>query len=307
MENKDYNLLLHSRVFADLSHAVNHGRVVHAYLILAPDGAGKKSLARLMCAAFLCREADKPCLQCNECRRALTGAHADIHVLRPSKKSISVQEIRTFSEEAALSSYEGGRRMFVIEQADTMTVQAQNALLKTLEEPEEGTVFLLLAQNAQQMLSTVRSRCCPVRIPEFTAEEIERQLRLHGAAPEEARRAAAGSMGVIGRAVALLGSKEYEAQFAAAQEILRMCREGAAPAQVSALLNAQKERIAPLLELLCSLLSQQLSQQPSAETLARLYAAEQMQLQLKGNINFALAADMLAISLIKGETVWQKS
>lgn len=67
--------------------------------------------------------------------------------------------------------------MFVIEQADTMTVQAQNALLKTLEEPEEGTVFLLLAQNAQQMLSTVRSRCCPVRIPEFTAEEIERQLR----------------------------------------------------------------------------------------------------------------------------------
>lgn len=138
--------------------------------------------------------------------------------------------------------------MLLIEQADTCTVQAQNALLKTLEEPEEGTVFLLLAQNAQQMLSTVRSRCCPVRIPEFTAEEIERQLRLHGAAPEEARRATAGSMGVIGRAVALLGSKEYEAQFAAAQEILRMCREGAAPAQVSALLNAQKERIAPLLE-----------------------------------------------------------
>lgn len=59
MENKDYNLLLHSRVFADLSHAVNHGRVVHAYLILAPDGAGKKSLAHLMCAAFLCREADQ--------------------------------------------------------------------------------------------------------------------------------------------------------------------------------------------------------------------------------------------------------
>ena len=175
------------------------GNGVHAYLFTGPNGVGKRTLAMQCAMAALCVADAKPCFECPPCIRFQKGTHPDVKRIS-GEKSIGVDAIREAVRLTGEHTYEGGRRVILIEKAERMTPQAQNSLLKTLEEPSEGTFFLLTAEEASSLLPTVVSRCRVVPIPLWTQEEMMPALQKHGmpdALAEELYVFGSGSIGSV--------------------------------------------------------------------------------------------------------------
>ena len=144
-----------------------NARMPHACLITAPEMAAAMAEAKRLAAAAICEgQGEKPCGTCRHCRKAFSGIHPDIITVGrlsddkgKKKKQISVEQVRDMSADACMLPNEAKRKVYIIEDADTMNPSAQNAALKLLEEPPLGAMFLLCAENAMQLLPTVRSRC----------------------------------------------------------------------------------------------------------------------------------------------------
>ena len=195
-------------VFHGLKAAFQSGKTVHAYLFCGPKGTGKKTLARLLAQSLFCGEADKPCGRCPPCIRFRDGNHPDAMVIR-GEKSISVEAVRQAVRAVGEHTYEGGRRAVLIENAERMTPQAQNSLLKTLEEPNEETVFFLIADEMSLLLPTIVSRCRVIRVHPWRDEYVEKTLLRRGVDEVRARQSARLSGGSIGAALKMAGDEEY--------------------------------------------------------------------------------------------------
>lgn len=197
---------------AALIHDARQGRAPHAILLTGMPGVGKRTLARLLACAFLCvGEGERPCMQCKGCRRVLSGAHPDL--LTPScgekERTVKVDHLREIIHALSMHPTENAGRVVLLENAQRMTVQAQNALLKSLEEPDEDTRFILTASGDAGLLSTVRSRCRAVRVPPWPRGRIERVLTARGASPDQARELAILCGGSLGQAVAMQEDKDF--------------------------------------------------------------------------------------------------
>jgi len=179
------------------------GRNVHAYLFSGPRGTGKKSVARLCAMTAMCRGEEKPCGRCGPCRRVLAGTHPDIHTIVPEKdkKTIGVEVVRGVIEEVGVQSFEGGAKALICPQAEKMTPQAQNCLLKTLEEPPEKTVFFLITDQPGALLATIVSRCRTVRFHPLSFEQAKARLIALGETQENAAVKARVSEGCVGQAL----------------------------------------------------------------------------------------------------------
>lgn len=166
------------------------GRVAHAYLFVGPRGVGKATAAAMMAAGLLC-EADtageRPCGQCPSCEDVAAGRHEDVYTLAPDDDKILIDQVRRLQQRAMLRAVRGRYKLFIIEAADTATEQAQNALLKVLEEPPGNTVFILVAHRDSPLLPTIVSRCVSVRfgpLPRSVAAAILRDRFDYGDASE---------------------------------------------------------------------------------------------------------------------------
>ncbi len=197
---------LAARLRADM----NGAGCVHAYLFVGPKGAGKRSLAEICARALNCAGAQKPCDACPSCARGLSGSHPDIIRLALSdKQSIGVDEVRALIARVMMKPYEGGKHAVLIEDAGAMTVQAQNALLKTLETPPGSAVFFLIAEQASLLLPTIQSRCRVVRFHGVDTGACERALVARGVEPQRARLLAGLSEGSVGQALLLNQDSGY--------------------------------------------------------------------------------------------------
>ena len=196
-----------------LMRSVQAGRIVHALLLAGPRGSGKRTVARLFAQAMVCQGADKPCGVCPACKRFLAGTHPDAHFVRPEKdrRSIGVDAVRALIDALSLRSYEGGRPIAIIEQADAMTPSAQNALLKTLESPPGDVMFFLITDAPGALLSTIVSRCQTVRFHDLSVGDCADVLARRGLSPERARRLAELAQGSVGRALEIDGDEGYAA------------------------------------------------------------------------------------------------
>ena len=184
------------------------GGAVHAYLFTGLRGVGKATLSAQCAMAALCGAESKPCFACPPCIRFLGGTHPDVKIIT-GDKSIGVDAIREAVRLTGEHTYEGGRRLILINRAEKMTVQAQNCLLKTLEEPPEGTLFLLTAEEASSLLPTVVSRCRVKPIPPWTQEEMEPVLQKCGVPRERMDELCLLSGGSIGAALKLWRDPAY--------------------------------------------------------------------------------------------------
>ena len=169
------------RAVRQLQVAFESGRMHHAILFSGPDGVGKRSVARVVANLLLCQApvGAEPCLMCGSCHRFDEGTHADfltVGLLQKSdgtvEKMIKVDQIRSLQKKLALKSYEGGRRIILITNADRMNPSTANALLKTLEEPPSDTVFLLTSNAPSSLLPTVISRCQALRFAPLSHEVL---------------------------------------------------------------------------------------------------------------------------------------
>ncbi|MGA8258014.1 MAG: DNA polymerase III subunit delta' [Nocardioides sp.] len=174
----------------------------HAWLFTGPPGSGRSNAAVAFAAALQCP--DQGCGTCHECHTVLAGTHADVGLVRTEKLSIGVDEVRDLVRRAALAP--AGRRwqILIIEDADRLTEQACNALLKAIEEPTDRTVWMLCTPSVEDVLPTIRSRCRQVALSTPTAVQVAAFLiRNDGVSEALAAYAARASQGHIGRARAL--------------------------------------------------------------------------------------------------------
>lgn len=179
------------------------GAPVHAALITGPQGVGKRTLAGLLAQRLFCTgEGKMPCGQCPGCRKVISGSHADVHRI-PAQKRVGVDTVRELTAALSAAAYEGGYRAAIIEEAGAMTTQAQNSLLKTLEEPPARTVFLLTCVSVTQMLETIRSRCSVAHLPPMDASQVQALLTARGIDASRAQTLAALSSGSIGEALSM--------------------------------------------------------------------------------------------------------
>ena len=199
-------LLGNERLKENLRVSVGRGRISHFYLLSGPAGSGKHTLARLLAAAILCQKENKPCLSCSACRKVLGNAHPDcITVEDREHKNLPVRVVRDARADMYVMPNEGSHKIYIFPQE--MGLEGQNALLKILEEPPAYGVFLLLSDNPEKLLPTVRSRCTELRLQALPEAVLRRVLEQEfpQADPETVAAAISRSGGYLGQAKALIG------------------------------------------------------------------------------------------------------
>ncbi|HVI93856.1 MAG TPA: DNA polymerase III subunit delta' [Anaeromyxobacter sp.] len=218
-------LIAQDRAVSSLRAALRRGTLHHAYLFGGPAGVGKATAARLLAQAANCEGPgggpDDACGACGPCRKIARGVHPDVLLIaeeramakagvwepkggRTPSKDIVVDQVRdVVDRRLALKRFEGRRRFVVVDPADAMNPQAQNALLKTLEEPPDDTTLVLVAASPDALLPTIRSRCVRVPFAPIPTPALATRLEAEGRSAEEARLAAALAGGSLARALAL--------------------------------------------------------------------------------------------------------
>jgi DNA polymerase III subunit delta' len=206
-----------------LRRAIEGGHLHHAYLLAGAEGVGKELLARLVAQACNCEqpEALRPCGTCPACAAIARGTYTDVFWVRPQSelvargllnkgdlesapsREIRVDEVRQLARRLSFALTRGRRKVAIVAPADALNERAQNALLKTLEEPPADTTFFLVTANPDQLLPTVRSRCARLNLVPLEAAIIEKRLLAQGVPQAAAAARAARAEGSLARALAL--------------------------------------------------------------------------------------------------------
>lgn len=195
-----------------LTKAVETGNISHAYLFTGEKGSGKLLLAQYFADAMLCTgDGEKPCGTCKSCMQADSGNQPDIRKITHEKASIGVDEIREqINHDVSIKPYSGKYKIYIMEDADKMTDQAQNALLKTIEEPPEYAVILLLAENENRLLETIRSRVVKLEVKPVDRQTVKQFLMKEKHVPDYlAEESAKFSQGNIGKAIRYAASEDF--------------------------------------------------------------------------------------------------
>lgn len=231
----------HKQEIRHLEQAIKAGKVSHAYLFSGDKGTGKLTLANAFAMALQCEnDSERPCGICHSCRQAAGGNHPDIIYIRHEKpNSIGVEDVREqLIGDIQIRPYNGRYKVYIIPEAEKLTVQAQNAILKTIEEPPEYAVILLLTTNEQVFLDTIRSRCVFLPLKPVPDEQVKEYLMEHIKVPDyEADICAAFAQGNIGKAVRLASSEDFNAIKASAMRLIR----NAGTMEISAVIDYVKE------------------------------------------------------------------
>lgn len=215
-----------------LRRSAASGRSSHAYLFLGGAGAGKRLIANTFAKALQCEGEKRPCDSCKRCHAFNHGNHPDVIYFQPLKngKTYTIEDVREqLLETVDLKPFQYEKKIYIIEKADTLNIQSQNALLKTLEEPPAHAVFLLLAERAEAFLPTILSRVVVMKIRPLSAETIADYLMQAGHLAEESHILSAYAQGRIGQALELVedeGFREMRQDILGKLEVLPSMSEG---------------------------------------------------------------------------------
>lgn len=326
----------HERVRGALSQAVASGRVHHAWLFAGRDGIGKRLVAQRFAQLLMCAHSEPgrglaqlaACGECRHCRRLAAEQHPDGLVLRPEGRTIKIDQVRLLQQKLSFRPFEARVRVVLVERADALGDASANAMLKTLEEPGEGNVFVLLTDQPQALLSTIVSRCQPVRFAPFAPDALARQLEARGVAPDKASLIGVLAEGSYGRALEL-AEEDLDDQLSVLDTLMTLRERGAGvadPGPVLELADAiarDKEHLPSVLTMLrawyrdvlllrsgaaperismrwrLEQLQAQAAASPAESIEAALEALTDITLALKGNVNPTLAVERLLFRLLE--------
>ena len=199
------------QIIRNLVTAIQKDRIAHAYIFDGAEGLGKGMAAMAFAQAIVCKSFQKDaCNICSACIKFHHNNHPDIMVIEPEGMSIKNKQIEEFQQDLQRKPYESNKKIYIIQKADQMTESAQNRLLKTLEEPPEYAVIILISANTNRFLPTIRSRCQMMKFHRLGEQQIRLFLKeRYGMAVEESKVYAAFSDGIIGKAVQLKESPAF--------------------------------------------------------------------------------------------------
>ncbi len=217
------------QIVEHFKNALSTGKISHAYIIEGERSSGKEFIARVFAQALECEAGGiEPCNECHSCRQANAGSHPDIiKVMHEKPQNIGVDDIRAgINDNILIKPYSGDWKIYIINEAEKMSVQAQNALLKTLEEPPEYAVILLLTSNLDVMLQTIISRCVVLHMKPVPDDMIKGYLMRELHIPDyKADVCTAFAQGNLGKAKALAVSEEFDNIKTEAVNLLRYIRD----------------------------------------------------------------------------------
>ncbi|MEG0692856.1 MAG: DNA polymerase III subunit [Oscillospiraceae bacterium] len=228
-KNKFYsNKALHKM----LTSSISGGHLCHAYLLYGQKLIGKKTLAKNFAMAILCKNQDKPCYYCNSCQKILSKNHPDLYLYegKRGKNALHIETIRQIRQDAYIRPNESDYKIYIVPNAQDMTISAANAFLKILEEPPPYAVFILTADAKQSVPETILSRCIPFEVFPMTIEEEIDVLNelVPDKSPDDIARFAEISNGNLGRAIDFLTDTSYN-------EMVEMSRKA-----VNAIINKRE-------------------------------------------------------------------
>ena len=212
-----------------LQNALMGKKVSHAYIINGEKSSGKEFIANVFAMSLQCeKEGTEPCQECRSCKQALSANQPDIiKVLHEKPGTISVDDIRTqINHDVAIKPYSSPYKVYIVNEAEKMTPQAQNALLKTLEEPPEYAVILLLTANVNSLLPTILSRCVVLNMKPVSDELVKKYLMEQLKVPDyKAEVCVAFARGNVGKAKSLASSEDFENVKNEALSLLKYIRD----------------------------------------------------------------------------------
>lgn len=219
----------HEQMIEHLQNAITMDKVSHAYIINGPDKSGKMMLAEAFAAALQCEAGGKEaCMECHSCKQAAGKNQPDIIYVKHEKpNTISVEDIRKqLNNDIVIKPYSSRRKIYIIDEAWKMNVQAQNALLKTIEEPPAYAVIILLTTNADAFLPTILSRCVTLNIKVVADEIIKKYLMSHCRIPDyQAEICVAFAQGNVGKAIQLASSEDFNDLKVSVLQLIRRIKD----------------------------------------------------------------------------------
>lgn len=331
----------HEKAVALLARSLEKDMLSHAYLFVGPPQVGKMTLAMNLAQGVNCLESpsSRPCGECGQCRRIAAGQHPDVQVIDlvanasgdGTRREIGIDQVREVQHSATLKPYEGKCRVFIFQEASSLSPEASNALLKILEEPPESVLFILLTSNGESIFPTIVSRCQWVGLNSLPLSSIARELQeVLGTPPQEAMDLARLSKGRIGWALEAARDPQlmadYTAELGRMASLLDETLEGrfTYAEELAALFTRNREKALERLKVAVSWWRDLLvlkegdgefvSNMPALEALQRhaqwistpqvveaIKRTQDTMSCLEGNINPRLALEVLMLSLPRGE------
>ena len=227
------DIIGHEQIKEHLQKAIEGGKVSHAYILTGEAGMGRKSLANAFAMTLLCEKGkSEPCMECHACKQVMSHNHPDlICVTHEKPASIGVDDIREqINDTIMIRPYSSYYKIYIVDEAEKMTVQAQNALLKTIEEPPAYAVIILLTTNQDAFLPTILSRCVQLKLKPLRDSVVKQYLTQSLGIPEDkADIYAAFARGNLGKAIHLASSEDFQLLYKKMLHLLKHVKEAEMP------------------------------------------------------------------------------
>ncbi len=321
------DVLGHEQTITHLKHAIQFHKVSHAYIINGEKGSGKKLLAGIFAQTLQCKKGGlEPCMECQSCKQSVSQNQPDIiRITHEKPGTISVEDIRQqLNGDILIKPYSSLYKIYIIDEAEKLTIQAQNALLKTIEEPPIYAVILLLTTNVGMLLPTIQSRCVTLHLKPVSSELIEKYLMEDLEIPDYyANICTAFAQGNVGKAKRLALSEDFKEMLSHALHLVKYISEMEVPELIEDLkrINTYKMEINDYLDLLIvwyrdvllfkatrdadsMVFSEELisirekARHSSYEGLERIIKAlEKTKIRLNANVNFDMALELLLLTM----------
>ena len=321
------DVLGHEQAVSHLKHAIQFHKVSHAYIINGEKGSGKKLLAGIFAQTLQCKKGGlEPCMECQSCKQSVSQNQPDIiRITHEKPGTISVEDIRQqLNGDILIRPYSSLYKIYIIDEAEKLTIQAQNALLKTIEEPPIYAVILLLTTNVGMLLPTIQSRCVTLHLKPVSSALIEKYLMEDLEIPDYyANICTAFAQGNVGKAKRLALSEDFKEMLSHALHLVKYISEMEVPELIEDLkrINTYKMEINDYLDLLIvwyrdvllfkatrdadsMVFSEELisirekARHSSYEGLERIIKAlEKTKIRLNANVNFDMALELLLLTM----------
>lgn len=202
----------HEQIKEHLQTAIKDDKPFHAYIFQGDVGVGKEAMAKTFAAGLLCQgEGEKPCKECVSCHQIESGNHPDVVWVQRERSSLGVDEIREqLCNTMDIKPFSSEYKIYIVTEAERMTEAAQNALLKTIEEPPEYGIIILLTSNISELLPTIQSRCLTLEFRPLSSTAVEDFLKVKYKVPDYlAKASAVFAQGNLGKALRYAQSEEF--------------------------------------------------------------------------------------------------